>query len=274
MGRNRVWGLLLVVLSCVVVTLSGIGDELCYNDVIIHGSGAWWANGCVEFSEMDDGRPVFRSFTSSGNFPGECLLELTVAFDGRWLLAADLECPYSRCWALYGNDSPAVTPPPTGWYLLASFGYGGGGCEFLPAPTLSGGGPCVSEGTLVPAGLAGFLDRGWPEGAVPPVAGELVVSAAYEAGELAMGCCAVVDENEHLVEVAYVTITWYAVTIGEGFFDAREPLDARLLYEADGRFCFTVPTDGFEPGYYDIRLGVPFMDEQWIRVQVMAPSSP
>jgi hypothetical protein len=125
----------------------------------------------------------------------------------------------------------------------------------------------------VPAGLAGFLDRGWPEAVEPPVVGELPISATYEVGELITGCCAVVDDMGNPADASYVTMTWYEVAIGDDVFDVREPIDSRLLYEEDGTFCFGIETTGWTPGYYDIRLGVPFMDSEFIRVEVVAPAS-
>jgi len=102
--------------------------------------------------------------------------------------------------------------------------------------------------------------------------GELIISAIYTLGEEISGCCAVEDAEGNPADVSYVTMTWYAVTIGDDFFDVREPIDSRLLYEEDGKFCFGIATTGWSPGYYDIRLGVPFEDEQWIRVEVVSPA--
>lgn len=131
---------------------------------------------------------------------------------------------------------------------------------------------------LVPAGLVGFLNRGWEDAAggggglsEPPEVGELLVLTQYEIGEPISGCCAVLDGAGNPIDLPYVTMTWYAVTIGDDFFDVREPIDARLLYEEDGRFCFEIKTVDWAPGYYDIRLGAPFMDFVFIRVEVIAP---
>ena len=33
-----------------------------------------------------------------------------------------------------------------------------------------------------------------------------------------------------------------------------------------------IPTADLAPGYYDIRLGAPFVDYQWVRVEVVAPA--
>jgi len=131
---------------------------------------------------------------------------------------------------------------------------------------------------LVPAGLVEFLDRGWeaPAGGgggvtEPPVVGELLVTSQYEVGELITGCCAIVDGTGNPADVEYVTMTWYAVTIGDDFFDIREPIDARLLYQVDGKYCFQLETKDWALGYYDIRLGAPFLDHVFIRVEVVAP---
>jgi len=125
---------------------------------------------------------------------------------------------------------------------------------------------------VAPLGAAGFLDRGWTEGEVLPFVGELVVSATYEVGELISGCCSLVDGSGAPVDVSHLALSWYAVTIGDDFLDVREPIDSRLLHEEEGAFCFSIPTSEFAPGYYDIRLGVPFADYQWIRVEVVAPA--
>jgi hypothetical protein len=50
------------------------------------------------------------------------------------------------------------------------------------------------------------------------------------------------------IEVPYVTMTWYAVMIGDDFFDIREPIDAQPLYESNGTFCFEIETDDWPRG--------------------------
>jgi hypothetical protein len=124
---------------------------------------------------------------------------------------------------------------------------------------------------FAPAGAGEILDRGWPEGEEPPRIGELVVSATYEVGELITGCCAVVDSKGNPGNVSSINVVWYAVTIGDDF-DTREVIEARLLREDSGEFCFVISTEGLDPGYYDIRLGVPFLGMQWLRVEVVAPA--
>jgi len=125
-----------------------------------------------------------------------------------------------------------------------------------------------------------FLDRSWSDAAggtggldESPVIGELAIATIFEADEVVTGCCMVVDYLGHPVEVRYLTVTLYATTIGGGAFDAREPLDAWLLYpDLDTlAYCFSFETLGLEPGYYDIRIGLPFMDHEWIRFELIAP---
>ena len=141
----------------------------------------------------------------------------------------------------------------------------------LPEPRVSGGGPCSA--LIVPAGAAGFLDRGFPEGEEPPVVGELLVSAIYEAGEVITGCCRVESSAGQAVEPSYLTLTWYAVTVGDEF-DLREPIDTKLIrLDPSRRYCFTIESDGLTPGLYDIRIGLPSEDEVWLRVEVVAPDA-
>jgi len=125
-----------------------------------------------------------------------------------------------------------------------------------------------------------FLGRGWEQAAGggggledPPLIGELPVSTVYEVGEPIAGCCSVVDCFGTCVEVPNITMTLYAVEIGEEF-DVREALDARLLScDEELCFCFSFSTWDLAPGYYDIRLGLPFMDHEWIRVELIAPEA-
>jgi len=129
-----------------------------------------------------------------------------------------------------------------------------------------------------PLGSVLFLGRGWEEAAgggggldEPPIVGELPVSTVYVIGEPIAGCCSVVDWIGRGVEADSITLTLYDVTVGDGF-DTREPLEARtLLCGEDLCFCFSLDTTGLAPGYYDIRLGLPFMDHEWIRVELVAP---
>jgi len=125
-----------------------------------------------------------------------------------------------------------------------------------------------------------FLGRGWEEAAgggggleEPPLIGELPVATMYEVGEPIAGCCSVIDCFGTCVEVPNITMTLYAVEIGEEF-DVREALDAQLLScDEELCFCFSFSTRDLAPGYYDIRLGLPFMDHEWIRVELIAPEA-
>jgi hypothetical protein len=121
-------------------------------------------------------------------------------------------------------------------------------------------------------GLNGtILDRGWPDDVEPPVVGELVVDARYQTGEAITGCCLLVDPSGDPLEGDIVALTVYAVEIGAEF-DLRTALDTRILHQdpATGAYCFELPTDELAPGYYDVRLGVPFVTHQWIRVEVQS----
>ena len=122
-------------------------------------------------------------------------------------------------------------------------------------------------------GAAGFLDRGWPEAAgggggldEPPTVGELLVSSVYEVGEVITGCVSVTNGVGAPITDAYFPLAFYAVTVGEEF-DVREALHAELVRCMDpGSYCFDLETHELDPGYYDIRLDVPFTDTVWTRV--------
>jgi len=124
----------------------------------------------------------------------------------------------------------------------------------------------VTGASDLPGGSTGFLDRAWTEDEEPPVVGEMQVSAAYEPGETVAGSCAATGD------VSYLTLTWYAVTIGEEY-DVREPIDSNLVHAgSDGRFFFEIDTEGWSPGYYDMRIGIPGEGCVWIRVEVVPPA--
>jgi len=261
-------------LVLVGAVLPALGADECYEDVIVSGSGVAWANVRLQFYGMHDVYPSFGTSWTDGIH--EYVVQLWYyAADDNWHLPAQVRIdPVTYCVAVYINDDVSSTvPPSTGWYLDFSAGCLCDG-DGLPPPRVSGGEPCGLTDALtklVPAGLAGFLDRGWPEGEEPPRVGELVVSATYEVGELITGCMSTESTGDP-ANPPYATLTWYAVTIGDQYFDVREPIDTRLLYDEDGTFCFAIPTEGLAPGYYDIRLGLPFLDEQWVRVEVVAPA--
>jgi len=279
------WLAVLVGVALLVGTVPALGSngyeecsDCCFEDVVVRGAGAWWANARYEYKEgwLYCGRPEFY-FSDPGPYLycyGYVYYETDYGPEG-WYLWADIGQFMEYCYVEYYNSSAALTPPSTGWVLIrlgiSDDTLCGGDTDGLPAPRLSGGEPC-GGGEIVPGGLEGFLDRGWPEGEEPPEVGELVVSATYEVGELISGCCSLVDGSGAPVDASYLTLSWYAVTIGDEFFDVREPIDSRLIYEEEGGFCFSIPTEGFAPGYYDIRLGAPFVDHQWLRVEVVAPA--
>jgi hypothetical protein len=124
---------------------------------------------------------------------------------------------------------------------------------------------------VAPVATGQYLDRIEPD-PYDPVLGELPVYAVYEVGELIEGCCMVINWMGVPLEVSDVTMGLYSVEIGEDF-DVRDLLDSQLLPcdPATRTYCFVVGTDELEPGYYDIRLGLPFHDHQFLRVEVVAP---
>ena len=277
------WLAVLVGVALLVGTVPALGQwsecpDCCFEDVVVSGAGAWWANERYEYDEyageLHYGRPVFDFESAGGVYSSGVVYYREGSGATGWFMEAVQDWGgYDYCWVLYYNPSSALTPPSTGWVLDHIYSDECGDIDGLPAPRLSGGEPCGSGGgEIVPGGLEGFLDRGWPEGEEPPEVGELVVSATYEVGELISGCCSLVDSSGAPVDASYLTLSWYAVTIGDEFFDVREPIDSRLIYEEEGAFCFSIPTDEFAPGYYDIRLGAPFVDHQWLRVEVVAPA--
>jgi len=125
-----------------------------------------------------------------------------------------------------------------------------------------------------PCAAAGFLDHGWGEDEEIPIVGELPVLAVYEVGELVRGCCMLRDPNGELMTDEIIIFTIYTAYIGDGFFDERIPLDARVLQCAreEATYCFAVETDTVAPGYLDIRLGFPDESVMWLRVELVAPA--
>jgi len=261
------------VLLMVPVVVACSAEELCYEDVHVVGCALPWVNTQLQWQSNPPwagGRPCFQAWWCEAD------IEYAVqAFfsddDGNWHLPAMMEVDASTyCMVLYVNESDAPTPPSTGWFLDTWFGVL---CDGAPGPTvrLSGGGPCGEPpeesappaAALLPAGAAGLLDRGWAEGEEPPVVGEMTVSAIYEAGELISGCCNTTGDVSHL------TLTWYAVTIGEEY-DVREAIDSKIVRAGDAGFFFEINTQGWMPGFYDLRLGIPFEDAVWVRVEVVA----
>jgi hypothetical protein len=127
---------------------------------------------------------------------------------------------------------------------------------------------------VAPLDVGHYLNHTWPEGEEPPKVGELVLNSVYEVGEAIEGCAMVVNCFGVCLMASDITMTFYAVEIGEEFFDTRTPLQSQLLSCSSETmcYCFTIGTKDLEPGYYDIRLGLPFHDHQWIRVELIAAS--
>jgi hypothetical protein len=125
---------------------------------------------------------------------------------------------------------------------------------------------------VAPLATGQYLDRIEAD-PYEPVIGELPVYAVYEVGEPIESCCMVINWMEIPLEASDTTMGLYSVEIGEDF-DVRELLDSQLL-TCDPEtltYCLTIPTEELEPGYYDIRLGLPFHDHQWLRVELVAPA--
>jgi hypothetical protein len=117
-----------------------------------------------------------------------------------------------------------------------------------------------------------FLDRSIPVDEQEAV-GELPVVAIYEIGESIEGCVPILDADGRPVGNVYLPMCFYRVTVTDSFFDIREPLRVEELHgDRDGCHAFSIPTDGLDPGYYDIRLGLPDGTVCWIRVQLVEAS--
>jgi len=280
---RRTWehvglGMMAALLMALALGVSAYAEDPCYEDVVVTGCGWEFVNQRLEFVgmghpeiEFSPDHPVFMSGDPLG---GHGVALGYVAEQGFWGLVASAELGPDLVLVFYTVMSDGSSIPSTGWTL---FGFEGGSEEdYLPPPRISGGEPCdepIREPTLdlVPTGDAGFLDRGFPEGKEPPVVGEMEVSASYAAGELIGVCCRPVNPDGTPADVPYLTLTWYAVTVGEEY-DTRKPIDSTIVRPApDGTFCFQIDTAGWTRGYYDLRLGIPLESVQWIRVEVTVP---
>lgn len=124
--------------------------------------------------------------------------------------------------------------------------------------------------TVVPAGTAGpglYLDKVGPlsEGSenlpivnrLPRIARQ-PLWAVYEIGEPITGGCKLYDEEEKLVRTSSILVELYRLT----FYRVKAYYE--LLYRetvrcdvASGIYRFSVPTDGLEAAFYQIRLGLP-----------------
>jgi len=278
----------LAVLLMGAVALPLCGDIPCFQDVTITSLQIPRMNGTMSFQMMHNGCPFFTGRTQSNGGPRTTLTLGREPFG--WVLEVMSALDCEGCFGCervmvsaveYTNPSMTPIPPATGWRLYRYSLNCLGGCDclaediLLPAPAISGGGPCTSatsdRSIVVPNGAEGFLDRGWPEGEEAPVVGELILCARYEIGELVLGCCCTVDSAGLVLDSGYLAVSWYAVTIGE-VHDLREALDSRVVRpRSDGFFCFGIDTTGWACGYYDIRLGIPGEDSEWIRVEVVPP---
>ena len=215
-------------------------EDPCFEDVSLRGWGTWWQSRTVEFSRMYNSRPEFAgSWGYVGDVEWEVLLQYNAGF---WILRVtynDRAVP-GFCIAYYTHAAADDTPPLTGWQFAHAVGDEHPDFLDLGGPTLWGGWRCgegpVEEmeprGELLPAAAAGFLDRGLPDDKEPVVVGELPVAAIYEAGELISGCCQPVDAGGAPADTEFLTLSWYAVTIGEEY-DVREAIDSKIVRAGD-----------------------------------------
>jgi hypothetical protein len=124
--------------------------------------------------------------------------------------------------------------------------------------------------TIVPAGAAGpglYLDKVGPllEGSeslpvverLPRIARQ-PLWAIYEIGEPVTGGCKLYDQDDRLVRGSSIIVELYRLS----FY--RQVAYYELLYRervrcdmASGIYRFSVPTDGLEAAFYQIRLGLP-----------------
>jgi len=279
------WLPAVIAVVLLVGTAHALGQEVpcpdcCFEDVVVTGAGAWWANARYEYREgyLSEGRPYFQfeqhtsgtgwtSIYAALYYVGHSIHSVYPSWVTRgWTLYASLHTSEGIWIVKYNTSSGARTVPATGWGVEETWWTTPGACPFdaLPIPRVLGGEAC--SGDLVPAATTGFLDRAWPDGEQRLMVGEMEVLAGYQVGEVITGCCSFTRE------VSCLTLTCYTVTIGE-MWDIRNPVDTQVVQAGDdGRFCFRIETVGWAPGYYDIRMGSPGHDAQSIRVQVVSPA--
>ncbi|UCF09693.1 MAG: hypothetical protein JSW65_06425, partial [Candidatus Bipolaricaulota bacterium] len=229
----------------------------CYTDIRVRDAGSSAVNGTYIYQGKKGGRPQWCT-------SGSCAQSVEWK-NGQWTIVSGGQDMYYGC--------SCLLPKAAGWTI------GPGGTA--PAPRLDGGSKCRETPvfTIVPAGTAGILDRGWPEGEVAPIVGELPVAALYEIGEIITGCVEILDpggdpELREQVEL----VVWQVVSIGEDF-DEKKVLDVRLFRYGSAReaYCFSLPTyvliNGYEwtPGYYDLRLNYPNETFDEMRIQLVEP---
>jgi hypothetical protein len=260
-GKARgLLGLLVVggLLATAVASIGAVLLDECYEDVRIYGAGSNEVNGTYTFDGMQGRKPRFCKG------PG-CIASLEFK-SGTWTIVYGGQDMY------YGCSCSSFKP--TGWTV----GPGGS----APTPRVDGGRECetVLVIDIVPAGEAGLLDRGWPEGETPPIIGERVVSAAYEIGEPITGCVRLLDERDRQVTDEDIRLIVSRVTAIGADYDTVVHVDALFLgYNTDrGAYCFSLLTDRplnqhlWSPGYYDLRFDYPDDTTEWIRIQLIEPT--
>jgi hypothetical protein len=124
--------------------------------------------------------------------------------------------------------------------------------------------------TIVPAGAAGpglYLDKVGPllEGSdslpvvqrLPRIARQ-PLWAVYEIGEAITGGCKMYDQSDRLVRTSSILVELYQLS----FY--RQKAYYELIYRekvrceiTSGIYWFSIPTDGLDAAYYQIRLGLP-----------------
>jgi len=254
-------GLLIVGAACVGTVLPGN----CYDDIRVSGAGSTQVNGTYAFEGTYNGHP--RWCTS-----GSC--NASIEFNGlKWTIVYGGQDMYYGC--------SCSMPKPTNWTV------GPGGT--LPTPRVDGGQACktIPLITVVPAGEAGILDRGWPEGETPPIVGERVVSAVYAIGEPITGCVRLLGPEDQPVTNEHVELILSRVeSIGQDY-DKTQYLDVQTIGYTSARagYSFSLPTDTplnagtgsqhvWSPGYYDLRLNYPDGSIDRLRIQLVEPPPP
>jgi len=124
--------------------------------------------------------------------------------------------------------------------------------------------------TIVPAGAAGpgiYLDKVGPdfEGSerlpvvdrLPRIARQ-PLWASYEIGESITGGVRMYDEDGRLVRSSSIIVELYRLTFtNPKTYYERIYRDPRVRCDASGTYRFSIPTDGLEAAFYQVRLGLP-----------------
>jgi hypothetical protein len=254
---GRVAGSLgLLFLAATVLGAALLGD--CYDDIRVSRAGSSVVNGTYTYQGKKSNRPQWCTSAS-------CTQSIEWK-SGKWTIVSGGQDMYYGC--------SCSLPKPTNWDV--------GPAGTAPTPRVDGGSKCrvVPNLTIVPAGEAGILDRGWPEGEVAPVVGELQVSAVYEVGETITGCVELLDPAGELEDREQIElIIWRVISIGEDF-DKREAWDVRTFRYGPAReaYCFSILTNiplndhEWAPGYFDLRFNYPNDTQEMLRIQLVEPS--